>query len=363
MGMTTPAADVSRPRTTRTPRPRRVLAASAALALLALAGACSAGSDDETSSGTTADVSVPAPASEDAPGLAPQAERAAPAPDSSVAYADSLDSGAGGDLATNQGSSGAAPADTAQNAADAPGDPRSLIKKGNVALRSDDVPTARFDVGKVVAAHGGEIAEESTQADEDGDAERVQLTLRVPVDEFDATMTGLKGVADLIDVTTDTEDVSTEVIDTDVRVELQRRSIDRISILLDNAADLRDIVSIERELSRREADLGSLEKRQKFLADQTALATITLSIEPPREEKKQDEVVEEDEDGFLAGLDGGWTALKDVTTGLLTVGGAVLPFALVVLVLAVPGRLLVRRFAPRPQGSTPAAAGPPPATA
>lgn len=338
MSMTSPDRGTSSPtspttgstRAATTPRHRRVLAALAALALLGLAGACSA-SSEESADGGASGYSV----AEDAPAAAPDSA-------SDSRDYDSLDNAASSLSDASGGRDSAEPVSD-----DAPGDPRSLIKKGNVALRSDDVATARFDVGKVLDSHGGEVAEENTQADDDGEAERVRLVLRVPVDEFDATMTGLKGVADLIDVTTSTEDVSTEVIDNDVRVELQKRSIDRISVLLDNAADLRDIISIERELSRREADLGSLEKRQQFLADQTSLATITLSIEPPR--KSKEETSEEDANGFLAGLDGGWTALRDVTTALLTVGGAVLPFALVLLVLAIPGRLLVRRFWPHSQ--------------
>jgi len=365
MSMTTPVPGLSRPAPARTQRParrHRVLAATAAIALLTLAGACAAGSDSETASsgGSSADVAVAPDAPDAAYSDSDGAQDAGGDDLSVVADSAEAESSARGDTAGSTARNPVPAADVA-----APGDQRSLIKTGNVALRSDDVATARFDVGKVLDSHGGEVAEESTQADEDGNAERVRLVLRVPVAEFDAAMTGLKGVADLIDVSTNTEDVSTEVIDNSVRVELQKRSIDRISILLDNAADLRDIVSIERELSRREADLGSLEKRQTFLADQTAMATITLSIEPPREERTEKEPVEEEKDGFLAGLDGGWTALKDVTTGLLTVGGAVLPFALVLLLLGIPGRWLVRRYLPRPSATAGAApvGPPPPATA
>ncbi len=339
----------SHPTPHRSGNARRLLAATAALTLLVLAGACSAGSEDAAGSGSSADVGAPAPA-----GAPAEAEELA---DGSLSYDDSADANLTSQSRGGADTGGEAAPAVAQNA---PGDSRALIKTGNVQLRSDDVPTARFDVGKVLDAHGGEIAEENTQADDEGDAERVRLVLRVPVAEFDATMSDLKVVADLIDVTTSSQDVSTEVIDNDVRVALQKRSIDRISVLLDNAADLSDIVNIERELSRREADLGSLEKRQAFLADQTAMSTITVSIEPPR--KQDDEPVDDDRTGFLAGLDGGWTALKEVTTGLLTVGGAVLPFALVLLVLAVPGRLVVRRFRSRPQAVTASAAPAAPAS-
>lgn len=343
------------PSRSRVPTPSRrrgrVLAAVAALTLLTLAGACSSGGDDSVSS------SADAGGAADAPAVAGSEAERAPS--------DALRDGVDADSALSYVARGRIEDRAVRReeaTAAAPGDARSLIRKGNVALRSDDVPTARFDVGKVLDAHGGEVAEESTQADDEGDIERVRLVARVPVEEFDATMTDLQSVAEIIDVSTATEDVSTEVIDTEVRVALQRRSIDRISFLLDSAADLRDIVTIERELSRREAELGSLEKRQAFLADQTTMATITLSIEPPREEREKT-APEEDEDGFLAGLAGGWDALQDVTTGLLTVGGAVLPFALVLAVLAIPARLLLRRYAPRASSDSTPAAGPPPATA
>jgi hypothetical protein len=338
---------------TRRPQPRRLLAATAALALLAITGACASGGGDSSSADvSTSEVAPAAAADEAAAAEAPQEESGALDRSALADSASSFTVASGGGNAESTGRGGNAPAQQAVT------DGRSLIKTGNVALRSDDVPAARFDVGKVLDAHGGEVAEETTQADDDGDIERVRLVARVPVDEFDATMSDVEGVAELIDVSTKTEDVSTEVIDTEVRVELQRRSIDRISILLDSAADLRDIVSIERELARREADLGSLEKRQAFLADQTTMATITLSIEPPPERKAQT-APEEDEDGFLAGLSSGWNALEGVTTGLLTAGGALLPFALVLLVLAVPGRLLARRFLPRTTPSAPAGDVPP----
>ena len=49
--------------------------------------------------------------------------------------------------------------------------------------------------------------------------------------------------------------------------------------LLDRAQNLRDIVLIESELTRRQADLDSLEHQSAYLADQTSLATITVDID------------------------------------------------------------------------------------
>jgi hypothetical protein len=52
----------------------------------------------------------------------------------------------------------------------------------------------------------------------------------------------------------------------------------------------------------------------------------------------------DDHTGFLAGLSGGWKALRSFLVGLSTVAGALLPWLVLALVLAVPGWPLVRRL-------------------
>lgn len=217
---------------------------------------------------------------------------------------------------------------------------RRVISTGNVALRADDVAEARFEVLEVVDRYGGEVAEEETATDDDGEPTRSRMVLRVPSDRFTDAVEGLKGAADLVSASTSNEDVTTKVLDVDIRVRVQRRSIRRIELLLDRAESIRDIVAIEAQLSRRQAALASLEKQQAYLADQTAMATLTVSIQrtPEREPR-----AEADAAGFLAGLSAGWDGLVTVAVGGATVAGALLPFAAAGLLLGLPTLLLVRR--------------------
>lgn len=315
--------------------PRRLphapaLALTALLTLgLALSG-CAGSDGDESSSGpdsSRADAgaaSAEAPA--DAPAMAEAADRLA---DTSGYEEADLD-----------------PASTAQKPEEDPSVAPALVRTGTVALEADDVDAAAFEVGKVVDAAGGKVAEENSAADDDGALLRTRIVYRIPVAEFDTVVADLKKIGRLLDATTRTEDVTTQVIDTGVRIDLQRRSIRRIGLLLERATSIPAIVRIESELSRREAALGSLLKRQDYLADQTDLSTITVSIQqppPPKEKKKETADKKDDEQGFLAGLEGGWDAFTGATTALLTATGAVLPFALLGLVVAVPLRLVLRR--------------------
>jgi hypothetical protein len=220
---------------------------------------------------------------------------------------------------------------------------QQVISTGNVQLRADDVGQAIFDVRKVVDVHGGTISEDDTETDKEGDAFRSRMVLRIPTAEFDDAMSELEKVAPLVSSKRQSADVTTQVLDIDVRVEAQQRSIDRIQVLFDHATSIKDIVSIEGELSRRQADLASLQAQQRYLADQTSMSTITLAVErTPKATKPKPK--DHDEAGFLSGLSDGWGALKTFLVGASTVAGALLPWLLLMLVLAIPAWPLVRRL-------------------
>ena len=222
---------------------------------------------------------------------------------------------------------------------------RAVISTGTVSLRSKDVGQARFDVQKVVDAHRGEISDEQTATDLQGRVDRSRLVIRVPSQFFDEVMNELGEVAELRSAKRTSEDVTTQVIDIGVRVRAQEQSLERIELLLARAQSLRDIIAIESQLTRRQAELDSLKAQQAYLADQTSLSTVTVFLE--RTEKAAP--VEKDEAGFLAGLERGWDALGKAATVLATGLGAVLPFVVLLLLLGVPAWLLVRPLLRRRQ--------------
>jgi hypothetical protein len=298
-------------------RTTRLLAAGAAAALLSLT-ACSGGSD----SGTPADTQV------------------------------AEGGGAGGDAAVPEAASAAdadgaakdASGSTARNAADLV-EQQAVIKNGAVSLRSDDVGKTRFDVQALLDEHNGQIADEQTETDETGSALRSRMVLRVPAADFDDVMAELGRLAQLASTTSSAEDVTTQVIDVDAQIKVQEASVQRVRQLLTRAQSIRDIMAIESELANRQAQLDSLTQQQAYLKNQTSLATIKVSIE-----RKPDAVVKKHEDrtGFLGGLGAGWDGLRATVVAVLTVVGAVLPFAVVALVVGVPVWLLVRRLRPSP---------------
>lgn len=349
---------------------RRGLASAAVLSILFLAGACSSSGTDDARSAGDAPAAVDGGQADGADGggttggkVERQAEAEA-AGNQAAAFGDdaaltySLDEAS---VADSVEAAAPVPAEDAPPVAEggAAAEDQKLISNGAVQLKSDDVGKAIFDVRNVVDKYAGEVEANATETDDEGDPLRARLKLRVPTAQFDNVMQDLEGVATLIASSGNTEDVTTEVLDRSIRIQVQRRSIERISLLLDRAVSIRDVVAIEAQLSQRQADLDSLERTAAYLAGQTTMSTIVVSIDQIPE-KKAAPKPETDETGFVSGFKAGWDALTTFAVGLATAFGAVLPWLAVLAILGYPIWLLVRvlrrRFTPSKPEQTPSAA-------
>jgi len=256
-----------------------------ALALSACSGG--AGSSDESSGIAGAGDSASADAGEAAP---------APAPGGEVT---------GGEVA------GVALVQAASGA--------SVIRTGELEVVVDDVRTAAGDAARVVAAAGGLL--EAEERSDDGSFAVATLRLRVPPGAFDATVGRLAELGEERSRRLGSEDVTEQVVDLDSRLATQRASVARVRALLSEADDLGEVVLVEAELTKRTADLESLEARLAALTAQVDLSTITLRLAaedaPP---------VAAGSPGFRDGLQGGWEALLAVVRVAGATLGALLPF-------------------------------------
>ncbi|MBM7516249.1 DUF4349 domain-containing protein [Nocardioides nitrophenolicus] len=299
--------------------PRRAALALAGLTtLLALVG-CSSGDSNDASGSKAA--SGDALMSEAAPAGAP-----AEAP---AGVADSA--GDSGDSGGSAGRDDARAPDAAQPA---------VIATGTVSLEAKDVGKARLEVRKVVDAHQGTVGEQETTTGEKGELSTARLVLRVPSERFDDVVAALEGIATPTGTTTNAEDVSAEVVDVEARIRAQRKSVQRIETLLARAETIEQIVAIESQLASRQADLDALESRQQWLADQTSMSTLTVYLSQPATRHEQED---EEADGFLGGLAQGWDAFVTGAGAVLVVVGFLVPWLVLLAVLAVPARLLLRR--------------------
>lgn len=237
---------------------------------------------------------------------------------------------------------------------------RAIIYQAELTVEAKDVTAAADRAKAIVTGAGGYVAEERSESVSGGD--RSTIAFKVPPARYADVLAQLgRDLGTRTSVQQNAQDVTEEVADVASRVKSAEAALGQFRTLLSKANKIGEILEIEREISSREADLESLQARQKALEAQTGMATVTLTLVLPpkpwaRPEKKEDET------GFLAGLRAGWDTLTASTVMALTVLGALLPWIVVAGVVWLAVRVIMRRMRRRaapPAGPVPPGAVPP----
>ncbi|WP_196928386.1 DUF4349 domain-containing protein [Micromonospora ureilytica] len=261
----------------------------------------------------------------------------------------------GGD-ANRDGAAGA-PEGAGAGAPDLRVDQRAIIYTGTMRVQVNEVDSAARDAAAMASRAGGFVGGDVRRSAA-GDDAVAELELRVPAAKFTDVVEEIAKLGRQQSREIDTQDVTEETVDLDARITSQRARVESARRLLARATSITDLVSLENELGRREADLAALEAKKRRLADLTALSTITVSLAGPAAKTTE----EKDETGFLAGLKGGWKAFVVSMTVLLTVLGALLPF-LVALGVPLAALLVVLRRRRKPPALVAPVSAPPPVPA
>jgi uncharacterized coiled-coil protein SlyX len=219
----------------------------------------------------------------------------------------------------------------------------AVVRTGEIDVRVDDVRRAADAAARLARDAGGVVSSEQTEADRgDGDA-RATLLLRVPPERFDAVVDGVAALGAELQRSVATEEVGEELIDLESRVATQRASVERVRALLAEADDLAQVVQIEGELTRRTADLESLQARLAALRDRVARSALTVRLDSAEAAPEPAGAL-----GFLDGLRGGWEAFVATARAVAVTVGAVLPFLPFV---ALAGYAVLRSRRRRPAGA------------
>ncbi|MBT8226284.1 MAG: DUF4349 domain-containing protein [Dactylosporangium sp.] len=216
---------------------------------------------------------------------------------------------------------------------------RMIIYTGSITLRVSNVNEAAAKATAVASGVGGSVAGDERTID----AQRSQATLilRIPAERFMAVLNDLPAtLGEEKSRSIEAEDVTSQVVDLDARIETAQASVDRIRALLARAETISEITSVESELSRREANLNSLLQRKKKLANLTSESTITVVLLGPEADAEADEP----DTGFVAGFKQGWDAFVSSLVVLLTVFGALLPWLIALGTPAFAAVLIIRRI-------------------
>ncbi|MER7208377.1 DUF4349 domain-containing protein [Streptosporangium sp. NPDC000239] len=226
---------------------------------------------------------------------------------------------------------------------------RAIIYTAELTVRAKDVVAAADTARRIVTTAGGYLSTEKSDTGY-GDRASTSLTFKVPPSAYPGVLQRLGGeLGRRESLQQNTEDVTEQVADVESRLRSSQAALDSLRSLMKKAKTIGEVLDVEREVSAREADLESLQARQKTLASQTSMATLTLNLIGPEVTVEEPE---EESPGFLGGLRSGWRSLVSAVGIGLVVLGALLPWLAVLGLVGLAVVLLRRLFR---GGSAPAA--------
>jgi hypothetical protein len=210
-----------------------------------------------------------------------------------------------------------------------------LIYTAQLTVRAANVSSAISRATSIVSAAGGYVSTENASS---GQGEPSQasatVTLKIPVAAYGPTLAALSGggLGTQLSLSQQAQDVTQQVADVGSRVASDQAAIAQLRSLLKHAGDVSSLLSVQNQINSQESDLESMLAQQNALNHETAYATVTLTLVGPKAPAKP-AAKAAPPPGLAGGIVGGWHALRVTVSWLLTIVGAVAPFAAVLAVI------------------------------
>jgi len=155
---------------------------------------------------------------------------------------------------------------------------RKIIRNGSLQLVVDNIGETVDKVRAIAEGKGGFLASLTVSDREEADKKGF-LTIRVPVAEFTKTMQELKALARVVEEESLTgDDVTEQFVDLDAQLRNLKATESQLLEVLKQAHSVEDILKVRDRLSDVRGQIEQLEGRRRYLANQTDLATISITL-------------------------------------------------------------------------------------
>jgi len=221
----------------------------------------------------------------------------------------------------------------------------AMVITAELVLTVDEPSSTADEIIDMVREVGGSLALREESRDPEGTGAGSRVVLRIPAGEFDAVLPQIIELGEQDSLSVQRVDVGDQLVDLDARITALQTSVDRLLELMSRAGTTESLLAIEQALSDRQASLDSLTAQRQMLGDQVSYATLSISLFPPGI------VADPAPDNFWEGLLTGLSALIAAGSAVLVGLGVLLPWLVVVAILAGLVFVIIRRIRRAPKGS------------
>jgi len=152
---------------------------------------------------------------------------------------------------------------------------RLIVKTASIDVVVEDPSGAATKIEALVTALGGYLGSSSRR---EGWA---RLSVRVPSADLDAFLEDVSTLGDELNRVVSGTDVTDAYSDMQAEIANLTSLRDRLRVLLDRAVEVDEVLHVERELTRVQTKLDSLEGRRQRMDTDLRLSVVSISLSEP----------------------------------------------------------------------------------
>ncbi|HJY62646.1 MAG TPA: DUF4349 domain-containing protein [Ignavibacteria bacterium] len=160
-------------------------------------------------------------------------------------------------------------------------DKRMIIRSGTMNLEADNFNDTESKIKQIVNNVNGYVTNSTSQINASG-KKQGSITIRVASGKFDEMIGELGKIGKVVNQNISGKDVTEEYMDAEARQKTQRELEARLlKLLAEKTARLTDVVEVEQKLASVRENIEKTEGRMRYLKDQAAYSTLTVSVFEP----------------------------------------------------------------------------------
>lgn len=154
---------------------------------------------------------------------------------------------------------------------------RKVVRTGDLVVSVESPEKASTEVERLIKEAGG-FVEHSTATNDSN----VWLHCRVPASQLDQVMNSVASLGDEERRSVSAADVTEQYTDLETRLRNDLALRDRLRQLLQRAKDVEDVLAIEKELNRIQAEIETMQAQFDRLRSEVELSALSINLQRKR---------------------------------------------------------------------------------
>ena len=155
--------------------------------------------------------------------------------------------------------------------------PKKIIRNGEMEIQVGEIKKAHQKINEMIKNNKAYI--QSERFSNNDTAENLNLTIRVPHQNFDALINSFSdGVGSVLSKNVSSDDVTEEYTDVSIKLENKKIYLEKYRDMLKSAKTTKDMLEIQENIRELEDEIDVSEGRLRFIDDRVNYSTLNLNL-------------------------------------------------------------------------------------